>query len=89
LVVLAVNGYDEPREVVEKFVREKSLKQKVLLMGGAVAAKGYGVRAYPTTFLIDREGKVVNREEGFGPSMEKPKEAQIRALLSKPSNPAK
>ena len=32
-VVLAVNGYNEPKSVVEKYIQENKFKQKVMLMG--------------------------------------------------------
>ncbi len=82
-MVLAVNGYDEPKEVVEKFVREKKLGQKVLLLGGKVAREKYGVHAYPTCFFIDRTGKVVDREVGFAPNMGKAVEGKIEGLVGK------
>lgn len=78
-----MNGYDESKEVVEKFVNEKKLKQKVVLMGGTVAREQYFVEAFPTTFLIDREGKIVEREVGFGPLMAPAKEKKIKDLLAK------
>jgi len=79
--VVAVNGYDESKEVVEKFVRDKKLKQKVLLMGRETARKKFGVNGYPTNFFLDPSGKVVDREEGFAPDMAKPMEAKIEKLL--------
>ena len=78
-----MNGYDEPKGVVEKFVREKKLKQKVVIMGGAVAREKYFVEGFPTSFLIDREGKIVDREVGFGPGMAPAKEKKIKDLLAR------
>jgi len=46
-LVLAVNGYNESKAVVEKFVRQKDLKQKMLLQGGSVARQVYGVSKRP------------------------------------------
>jgi thiol-disulfide isomerase/thioredoxin len=80
LVVLAVNAYDESRAVVEKFVKEKELKQRVVLMGGTVAREKYFVDAFPTSFLLDREGKIVDRDVGFSPTV---KEKKIQGLLAK------
>lgn len=80
-MVLAVNGYDEPKETIERFVEAKSLKQKILLQGGRVAREQYAVRGFPTTFFVDRKGKVVDREVGFAPSFAEAKEAKIEKLL--------
>ncbi len=81
-MVLAVNGYDDSKEVVEKFVREKKLKQKVLLLGRRVARESYGVTGYPTVFVIDRSGKVIDREIGFAPGMAESIQAWIEKLLA-------
>ena len=81
--MLAVNGYDESKTVVENFVNEKSLKQKMLLMGGKVARDKYAVRGYPTTFIVNPEGVLVDREVGFAESMAKGKEQKIEKLLAK------
>jgi peroxiredoxin len=75
-----VNGYNEPKAVVENFIREKSLKQKVLLMGKDMGVREYGVTAFPTSFLIDPQGKVVERFLGFdGPKTEE----KVRNLLAR------
>jgi hypothetical protein len=80
-VVLAVNGYDESKAVVEKFVQGKGLQQKVLLQGGRVARGAYGVRGYPTRFFIDRAGTVVGRDAGFTRDKARSIEARIQELL--------
>ena len=80
-VVLAVNGYDEPKEVVRKFAKEKNLKQKLLLMGGSVAREKYSVRAYPTVYFIDRSGVIAVQHEGFDESWVPSQEAVIQELL--------
>ena len=81
LVVLAVNAYDEPKEVVGKFAKEKNLRQKFLLMGGDVAREKYGVLAYPTACFIDRSGVIVVRHASFVPSRAPVQEAIIQGLL--------
>ena len=78
-----MNGYDESKEVVEKFVQEKKLKQKIVLMGGKVARELYFVEGFPTTFLIDTEGKIVDREVDFRPAMASAREKKIQDLLTK------
>lgn len=79
-MVLAVNGYNETQPVVEKFVREKGLKQKVLLMGNDMGVREYGVTAFPTSFLIDPQGKVIERFLGFGGAKT---EEKVRDLLAR------
>ena len=81
--MIAVNGWDEERDVVAKFIEEKGFKQKVLLMGSAVAAEKYGVTSYPTNFLLDKNGVVVDYEMGFHPEMAEKMETNIAAHLKK------
>ncbi len=66
-MIVAVNGWDEPGPTIAKFVSEMKLKQKVLLMGGAIADNTYGVLLYPTNFFVDRSGRVVRHHVGFSP----------------------
>ncbi len=81
--MIAVNGWDEERDVVARFIEEKGFKQKVLLMGGTIAAEKYGVTNYPTNFLLDKNGVVVDFEMGFHPEMADKMEKNIAALLEK------
>lgn len=81
--MIAVNGWDEERDVVAKFVQDQGLKQTVLLMGGTVAAQRYGVTSYPTTFVLDGEGVVVKYEVGFNPEMLEKMEKEFVELLEK------
>jgi len=63
LVVLAVNGWDEPRKQVAEFADEHKLKQTILLNGSDLATQ-YEVQWYPSRFWIDRQGNIVEFEEG-------------------------
>ena len=66
--VMAVNAYDEPRGVVEHFMKREGLKHPMLLQGGSVARDVYNVTSFPTSFWIDAEGYIVGRPEvGFSP----------------------
>ena len=61
LTVLAVNAWDEERDVITKFAREGNLKQRILLNGRKVYEETYGPkRGVPTVFWIDRGGKIVH-----------------------------
>ncbi len=81
--VLAVNGYDESRETVERCVERRKLTHPILLMGGKVASKQYLVNGYPTSYWIDREGRLLERSVGFGPGSEKKLEAKLVELLER------
>jgi hypothetical protein len=55
--VLAIN-FDEPKEIVQEFASDLGLSLNVLLDPGGVVQGLYGVRGYPTSFLVDRTGIV-------------------------------
>ena len=57
LVVLAVN-FDEPAEEVCAFRDRLGLAIPILLDEDGVVQRLYRVRGYPTSYLIDREGRV-------------------------------
>jgi len=80
--VVAVNGWNEPRDMVQGFVTRAKLKQPVLLMGNVVAGQQYMVRGYPTSFWIDHEGKVIDREVGFNPAEFPAMRTRIEQLLA-------
>ncbi len=65
LVVLAVNAWDEPASTVRRFVKHKELKQTMVMNGGEVFARTYGLKAVPTVYWIDRGGRITAVEGGF------------------------
>ena len=60
---------------VGKFLRDRKITIPVAIDQGETA-KRYAISAWPTYFLIDKNGKVIS---GF--SQEPPKESQIDELL--------
>ncbi len=63
LVILAVN-LRERKERVEEFVRQNNLTFPVLLDSRGEVGQSYGIRAIPTTYILDRKGKVIGRVIG-------------------------
>ncbi len=64
LVVLAVNTWDEPKETLDAFVREKNLKYRILLNGRGVG-NTYGVTGVPTNVWINPQGIMVDAALDF------------------------
>jgi thiol-disulfide isomerase/thioredoxin len=56
--VLAVNG-DEPLREVQKFVEDMGLTFDILLDPGSKVQSLYKLRGFPTSFLVDAEGKIL------------------------------
>ncbi|MFO0726820.1 MAG: TlpA disulfide reductase family protein [Myxococcota bacterium] len=80
LVVLGVN--QEPNDVttVRSFLKERELSLPVVVDSGATA-RAYGVFSFPTSVLIDRDGKVVSVHHG--PAPEEALRAAISGLLER------
>lgn len=64
-MVLAVNAWDEPAETVKRFVKRKNLKQTMVMNGGEVFGRTYGLKAVPTVYWIDGTGRIAAVEGGF------------------------
>jgi peroxiredoxin len=64
LGVIAIN-FDEPSHVVQGFVDELRLTFTVLLDPGGLVQREYRVRAYPTTYFIDKHGFVKFQHIGY------------------------
>jgi glutathione peroxidase-family protein len=80
--VLAVDADDaDTPQMVSELVAKLKLTHPIVLRGEA-ASELYSLEAImPTAFWIDRNGRVVLREVGFLPEMEKEIERRINDLL--------
>jgi peroxiredoxin len=57
---------DEP-DKVQAFARQNGMNYPVLLGSDEISLRYGGIEGIPTTFIIDKSGKIVNRFEGFRP----------------------
>jgi cytochrome c biogenesis protein CcmG, thiol:disulfide interchange protein DsbE len=80
LVVIAVN-VDRKHADAERFLREHPAQFRVLFDPDGLLPEEFGVRGMPTSFLIDRTGRVHLRHEGFRLSDRDALAQQIRTLL--------
>lgn len=81
--VVAVEGKRDT-ERAAKFIEEENLTYTLLENGegdNEVVSSLYNVRAYPTSFLIDRQGKVMYFHLGFDAGDEVQLEEEIQSLL--------
>lgn len=67
-------------EVVPSFIKKMGINYPVYLGGGDIA-ESYGLRAYPTTIVYGKDGKVANTHVGYVP--EKSFDDEISVLLKK------
>ncbi len=83
LSVIGVNCFDkleEKKELLKKFIHNQKINYPVLLANKEVVEK-YKVKAYPTIFLIDRNGKIIYTEVGYQESNKDTIEKIIKANL--------
>jgi thiol-disulfide isomerase/thioredoxin len=65
LVVLAVNAWDEPKEILQQYIEQNNFQQRVLLDGAEVFQR-YNIPSerIPTVVWIDRQGMIVDTSVG-------------------------
>ena len=67
LVVLAVNAWDEDKEILRQYIEQNKFQQRVLLNGGEVSDRyGNPEKNVPTLVWIDRQGVVLDADLGSG-----------------------
>ncbi len=80
IVGLAVDR--APTAAVEAFVRERGITYPVAHVGAEAERAFGGVRGYPTSFLLDRSGRI--RHTVIGPVAPLSLEPAVRRLLAEP-----
>jgi hypothetical protein len=81
LTALLVDVREEPA-LVARVVAERRYPMPVVLDAGGRVSDRYGVRATPTTFLVDRDGQVLGRAVGPRPWTGRDARALLDALLA-------
>ena len=64
LVIIAVN-VDRERADAEQFLRSHAAQFRIVYDPQGRLPERFGVRGMPTSFLIDRNGRIQSRHEGF------------------------
>lgn len=64
LVILAISGDRTGQSTVEGFVQEVGVTFPILLDPANEVFAQYGVRGLPTSYLLDRQGRIVSAEAG-------------------------
>src|ERR1700730_5129350 len=82
LQIVSISEDDDPPEKVLKFVQQRGINYPVVMATPALVGKYGGVPALPTTFLIDTQGRVVQKHMGLYSVDDF--EREIKALLGAP-----
>jgi len=83
-VILAVSSDVQSIAIIQPFLEQYRLSFPVLLDPKGQVTGTYGVRSLPTTYLLDRQGRVVSREIGARNWANAGAQALIAALLEEP-----
>ncbi|MEY4764712.1 MAG: hypothetical protein RI907_1385 [Pseudomonadota bacterium] len=79
-VLLGINVDDDPRKALS-VAEELGIRFPVLLDTDKKVSEAYGLQAMPSTFLVDRDGKLRHLHRGYLSGFEAQYEQQIRELL--------
>jgi cytochrome oxidase Cu insertion factor (SCO1/SenC/PrrC family) len=90
LSVVWVNTVPEEAGLIAGWQMAKNLTVPVLIGGGQESLqRDYHINSTPSTYLLDENGRVLFREDGYTPGDEKTLEAKIEAALNiVPTGPA-
>lgn len=84
---IGISVDEDGAKVVKPFYKEMKMNYPVLLMDNKIQEQFGGIRGYPTTFLIDQNGKIIKKY--FGTTEKKVFEDDIKSLLAKQKNQSK
>ena len=65
LVILGVSLDEAGRDHVKEFVKENSIPYPIAMSNDKIVKDFGGIRGIPTTFVIDRDGKIVSKLVGY------------------------
>lgn len=79
--VLGISLDSADREHVLRFTRRHRIRYPVVVGARSLGDDFGGVRAIPTTFIVDQQGEIIKRYDGFRPSYMKETRRTIEELL--------
>ncbi len=80
LRIIGIDPYDKKEDDIASFLSKHGVTYMVLL-GGEDVANDYHVSAYPTIYLIDKNGKVIFTQVGYAKGVEKTLDEIIKKNL--------
>jgi thiol-disulfide isomerase/thioredoxin len=83
VAVLGLNIDEDPSGVFG-FVKRFKMTYPVLYAGGTAVPSDFEVEGIPLFILLDQEGRMVRRYEGFSPQLAQAWEADVQRLLKNP-----
>ena len=68
-------------EIVRKFILQHGVKYPVVMGNSSVGKDFGGIRGLPTTFILDQQGTIIKRYDGYRPAYIKDMRKTIEQLL--------
>ena len=84
LTIIGVN-VDAERRDADRFLRDVPIEFEVVFDPDGELAKQFKVQAMPSSYVFDRNGKIVETHLGFRDAKKDEKEAALRKLLDQPA----
>jgi thiol-disulfide isomerase/thioredoxin len=84
LEIVGISEDDDPPESVVKFAKQKGMNYPIVMATQELIDSYGGVAALPTSFLIDPQGRVVQKHSGLYPI--EAYQLEIRSLLGMPTD---
>jgi thiol-disulfide isomerase/thioredoxin len=82
LLIVGISMDDGPADEVKEFARHTGINYPIVMRSRELVAEYGGVPALPTSFVVNKEGRVVQKHEGLSsPTLY---ETEIRALIGLP-----
>jgi peroxiredoxin len=78
--LLGVN-VDEQKAAADKMLNDIPVSFPILYDNRSKVSKAYQVKAMPSTFMVDRDGRIRYLHKGYKPGYEEAYQVQIRELL--------
>lgn len=82
LQIVGVSEDDDPPEQVAKFAAKQGINYPVVMSNDALEKEYGGIEALPTSFLVNKDGRVVQKDVGLYPPAYY--DLQVRALAGLP-----
>jgi len=84
LTIIGVN-VDAERGDADRFLRDVPIEFEIVFDPDGTLAKQFKVQAMPTSFVVDRSGKIVDTHLGFRDAEKAEHETALKNLLNQPA----
>ena len=81
VIVLGISMDQGDPDVVQQFIQRHDVKYPVVMGNSSVGDDFGGIRGLPTTFIVDQNGVIIKRFDGYRPSYPKAMKRTVDQIL--------